>query len=190
MTQTLLNFLYRYFLFMKNDNIILKGKLKVKNKPMVNILDGSSLIIGDNVTLNSKNSNYHVNMFASVKIYTDKIGAKISIGNNTRIHGSCLHAYESIEIGENCLIAANCQIFDGSGHDTLLDDPSKRIDSNGLIKPIIIGNDCWIGTSAIILPGTKLGNNCIVAAGSVVNGNFEDNSLVGGNPAKFIKSIK
>lgn len=100
----------------------------------------------------------------------------------------CMHM--SIEIGENCLIAANCQIFDGSGHDTLLDDPSKRIDSNGLIKPIIIGNDCWIGTSAIILPGTKLGNNCIVAAGSVVNGNFEDNSLVGGNPAKFIKSIK
>ena len=190
MTQTLLNFLYRYFLFMKNNNIILKGKLKVKNKPLVNILDGSSLVIGDNVTLNSKNSNYHVNMFAPVKIYIDKIGAKVSIGNNTRIHGSCLHAYESIEIGENCLIAANCQIFDGSGHDILLDDPSKRIDSNGIIKPIIIGNDCWIGTSVIILPGTKLGNNCVVAAGSVVNGNFEDNSLVGGNPAKFIKLIK
>jgi len=190
MIQTLLNFLYRYLLFIKNDNIILKGKLKVKNKPLVNILDGSSLVIGDNVTLNSKNSKHHVNMFAPVKIYTDKIGAKISIGNNTRIHGSCLHAYESIEIGENCLIAANCQIFDGSGHDTLLDDPSKRINSSGLVKPIRIGNNCWIGTSAIILPGTKLGNNCVVAAGSVVNGNFEDNSLVGGNPAKFIKLIK
>ena len=190
MIQTLLNFLYRYLLFIKNNNIILKGKLKVKNKPLVNILDGSSLVIGDNVTLNSKNSKYHVNMFAPVKIYADKIGAKISIGNNTRIHGSCLHAYESIEIGDNCLIAANCQIFDGSGHDTLLNDPSKRISTNGSIKPIIIGNDCWIGSSTIILPGTKLGNNCVVAAGSVVNGNFEDNSLVGGNPAKFIKLIK
>ena len=190
MTQTLLNFLYRYFLFIKNNNITLRGKLKVKNKPIVNILDGSSLVIGDNVTLNSKNSNYHVNMFASVKIYTDKIGAKIKIGNNTRIHGSCLHAYESIEIGNDCLIAANCQIFDGSGHDTYLDDPSKRAFTSGSVKPIIIGNNCWIGTSTTILPGTKLGNNCVVAAGSVVNGEFKDNSLIGGNPAKFIKLVK
>lgn len=189
MTQTLLNFLYRYFLFIKNNNITLRGKLKVKNKPIVNILDGSSLVIGDNVTLNSKNSKYHVNMFAPIKIYIDKIGAKISIGNNTRIHGSCLHAYKSIEIGANCLIAANCQIFDGSGHDISLDDPSKRILSSGGIKPITIGNNCWIGTSAIILPGTKLGNNCVVAAGAVVNGDFKDNSLIGGNPARFIKLI-
>ena len=64
MTQTLLNFFYRYFLFIKNKNIILKGKLKVKNKPIIHVLDGSSLIIGNNVTLNSKNKKYHVNMFA------------------------------------------------------------------------------------------------------------------------------
>ena len=129
-------------------------------------------------------------MFAPVKIYIDKIGAKISIGNNTRIHGSCLHAYKSIEIGSNCLIAANCQIFDGSGHDTYLDDPSKRASTRGVVKPITIGNNCWIGTSTIILPGTILGNNCIVAAGSVLNGEFKDNSLIGGNPGKFIKLVK
>ena len=190
MIQTLLNYLFRYFLFTRNKNVILNGKLKIKNKPLVHILDGSKLIIGENSTLNSKNAKYHINMFAPVKIYIDKVGAKIRIGNNTRIHGSCLHAYESIVIGDNCLIAANCQIFDGSGHDIYLDDPSERVYSKGTAKPIIIGNNCWIGTSAIILPGTILGNNCVVAAGSVVNGNFEDNSLVGGNPAKFIKLIK
>ena len=190
MIQALLNYFYRYFLFIKNNNIILDGKLKIKNKPLVHVLDGTSLIIGKNVTLNSKNSKYHVNMFSPVKIYIDKIGAKIKIGNNTRIHGSCLHAYKSIEIGENCLIAANCQIFDTSGHDTLLHDPSKRIMTFGVMKPIVIGNNCWIGTSAIILPGTILGNNCIVAAGSIVKGEYKDNSLIGGNPAKFIKFVK
>ena len=189
MIQTLLNYLFRYFLFIKNKNIILNGKLKIKNKPLVHILDGSSLIIGENVTLNSKNAKYHVNMFAPVKIYIDKVGAKIKIGNNTRIHGSCLHAYESIEIGDNCLIAANCQIFDGSGHNTYLDDPSKRLETSGAVKPITIGNNCWIGTSAIILPGTVLGENCVVAAGSIVSGVFKDNSLIGGNPAKLIKLI-
>jgi acetyltransferase-like isoleucine patch superfamily enzyme len=190
MIQTLLNFLYKYFLFIKNKNVILNGKLKIKNKPLIHITDGSSLILGDNVLLNSKNAKYHVNMFAPVKIYIDKIGAKIKIGNNTRIHGSCLHAYESIEIGENCLIAANSQIFDGSGHEIFLDDPAKRIFTSGTVKPIKIGNNCWLGTSVIILPGSKLGNNCIVAAGSVVNEEFKDNSLIGGNPAKFIKSLK
>ena len=190
MVEILLNYFYRYFLFIKNNNITLKGKLKIKNKPLVHILDGSSLIIGENVALNSKNSKYHVNMFAPVKIYTDSIEAKIEIGNNTRIHGSCLHAYESIEIGENCLIATNCQIFDGSGHNTSLDDPSKRLETSGAVKPITVGNNCWIGTSVIILPGTKLGNNCIVAAGSIVNGEFKNNSLIGGNPAKFIRLVK
>lgn len=190
MIQTLLNFLYKYFLFIKNKNIILNGKLKIKNKPLVHIKDGSSLIIGDNVLLNSKNAKYHVSMFAPVKIYIDRIGAKVKIGNNTRIHGSCLHACESIEIGDNSLIAANCQIFDNSGHETFLDDPTKRILTSGIVKPIKIGNNCWIGTSVIILPGSILGNNCIVAAGSIVNGEFTDDSLIGGNPAKFIKLVK
>ena len=164
--------------------------MKVKNKPIINVIKGSFLEIGDNVTLNSKNSLHHVNMFAPVKIYIDKVGAKIKIGNNTRIHASCLHAYESIEIGENCLIAANCQIFDGSGHDTSLQKPSLRISSHGTQKPIKIGNNCWVGTSSIILPGSILGKNCVVAAGSVVNGVYKDNSLIGGNPAKLIKLIK
>lgn len=190
MIQTILNFLYKYIFFVKNKNVILKGKLKIKNKPLIHIINGSSLILGENVLLNSKNTKYHVNIFSPVKIYLDKIGAKIKIGNNSRIHGTCLHAYELIEIGENCLIASNCQIFDGSGHDTYLDDPKKRIHTIGTIKPVRIGNNCWIGTSTIILPGSTLGNNCVVAAGSVVNGEFEDNSLIGGNPAKFIKLIK
>lgn len=190
MIQTFLNTLYRYVLFIKNKNIILNGSLKIKNKPIIDVCDGAYLIIGSNVTLNSKNKKYHVNMFAPVKIYIDKIGAKIKIGNNTRIHGSCLHAYEYIEVGNNCLIAANCQIIDGSGHDIYINDPSQRIYTNGNSKPIKIGNNCWIGTGVIILPGTILGENCIVSAGSVVNGIFEDNSLIGGNPAKYLKAIK
>ena len=186
MLQTLLNYLYRYFLFIRNDNIILKGKLKIKKRPIIHILNGSSLTIGHNVLLNSKNSKYHVNMFAPIKIYLDRVGAEIKIGDNTRIHGTCLHAYKSIEIGNNCLIAANCQIFDSGGHNAFLDKPSERIASSGVAKPIIIGNNCWIGTSVIILPGTVLGDNCVVAAGSIVRGVFKDNSLIGGNPAKLI----
>jgi acetyltransferase-like isoleucine patch superfamily enzyme len=55
-------------------------------------------------------------------------------------------------------------------------------------EPIVIGNDCWIGTRVIILPGVHLGNKCIVAAGAVVTRSFPDNSIIGGVPAKLIKT--
>lgn len=57
-----------------------------------------------------------------------------------------------------------------------------------ITKPIVIGNDVFIGANSILLPGVSIGNRCIIAAGSVVTGTIPDNSVVGGVPAKFIKS--
>ena len=54
-------------------------------------------------------------------------------------------------------------------------------------KPITIGDNCWIGGSATIVPGVTLGNNVVVAAG--VTKSFGDNVVIGGNPAKIIKEL-
>ena len=54
---------------------------------------------------------------------------------------------------------------------------------------MIIGNDCWIGGHATILPGVHLGNNVIVAAGAVVTRSFGDDVIIGGNPARIIRTI-
>lgn len=51
----------------------------------------------------------------------------------------------------------------------------------------MIGDGCFIGMNSIILKGTEIGKNCVVGAGSVVSGKWEDNSIIGGNPARFIK---
>ena len=187
--QTLLNYFYRYFLLQRNKNVFLRGKVHVKNRPIVDVCESGSLEIGNNVTLNSKNQKYHINMFAPVKIYIDRKDARIKIGDNTRIHGSCLHAYQYIEIGSNCLIAANCQIFDSNGHDIYLQHPKERINTQGTSEPITIGNNCWIGAHCIILPGTKLGDNCIVSAGSIVKGVFQANSLIATSFATTIKNL-
>ena len=58
-----------------------------------------------------------------------------------------------------------------------------------ITKPIVIGNNVFIGVNCIILPGTKVGNRCIIGAGAVVKGDFPDNSVIAGVPAKKIKSV-
>ncbi|WP_184547339.1 sugar O-acetyltransferase [Mucilaginibacter sp. FT3.2] len=66
-------------------------------------------------------------------------------------------------------------------------DPTER--RGMLCKPILIKRNAWIGAGATILPGVTIGENSIVAAGAVVSKDVPDNSIVGGVPAKFIKSI-
>lgn len=57
--------------------------------------------------------------------------------------------------------------------------------------PIIIKDNCWLGANSVILPGVKIGNHVIVAAGSIVTKSFtDDNIVIGGNPAKVIKKLK
>lgn len=114
--------------------------------------------------------------------------AKIIIGDNTRIHGSCIHAKKRIQIGKNCLIAGNCQIFDCNAHPISMDDPQNRKDLKAEPKPVIIEDNVWITANCIILPGVIIGEGSVVGAGSVVNQDIPPRSLVMGNPVQIIKT--
>lgn len=168
-------------------NVTVKGSIVVRGKPIIDIKDGSSLILNNNITLNSSNYGYHINMHSPVKLFADRKGAKIVIGENTRIHGTCIHAYEKIYVGARCLIAANCQIFDGSGHELSFPDIENRINTVGGSSPVIIEDDVWIGANSIILPGVTIGKGSVIAAGSIVTKNIPPYSVAGGNPARTLK---
>jgi acetyltransferase-like isoleucine patch superfamily enzyme len=72
----------------------------------------------------------------------------------------------------------------------VFDDSSQSIKDQGTTeKGIVIGDDCWIGAKASILDGTVIGRHCVVAAGAVVKGNFPDYSVIGGVPAKILRSL-
>jgi len=123
-------------------------------------------------------------------ILVARYGGKIEIGDNFGISGSTIYSFESIKIGKNATIGANCKIIDNDFHP--LDAEKRRLGLNKEFtrrSPIEIGDNCFIGMNSIILKGTTIGNNVIVGAGSVVQGKFPDNCIIAGNPARIIRKI-
>jgi acetyltransferase-like isoleucine patch superfamily enzyme len=165
------------------------GSIIIKGWPHLEIDRGATVRIGEGVTLNSSNRGYHVNMHSPVKLYAEGQGTEIIIGAETRIHGTCLHACERIEIGNKCLIAANTQIFDTSGHDISFENVENRLNTQGVTKPVIIEDCVWIGANCLILPGVRIGHGSVIAAGSVVTKTIPPMSLAGGNPARVIQTF-
>lgn len=91
-----------------------------------------------------------------------------------------------ITIGSNCYITANCQFITHDGGTLILRKEQPDLE---LTAPITIGNDVYIGLNSTILAGSKIGNRCIIGAGSVVKGDFPDNSVIAGVPARVIKTV-
>ena len=110
----------------------------------------------------------------------------VIIGSYTRIglHNTIIGP---VSIGSHVNLAQGITIT-ALNHN--FNEAGKRIDQQGVsTKPVIIGDDVWVGTNAVILPGVTVGNHCVVAAGAVVTKDVPDNSLVGGVPAKVIKTL-
>jgi acetyltransferase-like isoleucine patch superfamily enzyme len=170
-------------------NVTVGANCKLRGIPLIHGWYGGRVTIEENVVLNSSNRGYHLNMFAPVKLFADKEGAEIVIGKNSRINGTCIHAMSRIQIGQNCLIAANTQIIDSNGHEIALDKTGTRTNTKDVARPIFIGDNVWIGANCIVLPGVSIGDGSVIAANSVVAKNIPPNVLVGGNPAKVIKTI-
>ncbi|WP_413112303.1 sugar O-acetyltransferase [Thaumasiovibrio sp. DFM-14] len=113
-------------------------------------------------------------------------GENIHVGENFYANFGCVILdVAEVRIGDNCFIAPQVGIYTAT-HPL---DPVERRDGLEYAKPITIGDDCWIGGNATINPGVTLGNNVVVASGAVVTKSFDDNVVIGGNPAKVIKQI-
>ena len=165
-----------------------KGLL-MKGVPVIFNKRGARLQIGKNVTIKSSFLSNLVGLYSRTIIVTRIPGAEISIGDNVGISGAVIYSRKGIKIGDNTLIGANTKILDNDFHP--IDAGARREDDKSAIsaEPIIIGRDCFIGCNAIILKGTVLGDRCVVGAGAVVSGKFEDDCVIAGNPARVIKEI-
>lgn len=109
-----------------------------------------------------------------------RVGAGTFIG-----HGCEFNAIELISIGANCLLASGCRFVD---HNHGTDTGSAMKLQPEVSSPIHVGSDVWIGVNCVVLKGVSIGDGAIVAAGSVVTKPVEPYTIVGGVPAKFIRS--
>lgn len=113
-------------------------------------------------------------------------GYNTYVGENFYANFDCtILDVSEVRIGDNCMLGPSVQIYTAT-HPL---HPTERNSGIEYAKPITIGNNVWIGGSAVICPGVTIGNNVVVAAGAVVTKNVPDSVVVGGNPAKVIKKI-
>lgn len=113
-------------------------------------------------------------------------GYNIEVGENFYAnHGCIILDVCKVSIGDNVLLGPNVQIYTAT-HPL---NPVERLSGKEFGKEISIGNNVWIGGGAIICPGVRIGDNSVIAAGSVVIKDIPDNVLAGGNPCKVIKTI-
>ncbi len=112
-------------------------------------------------------------------------GSRLSVGTNSQLgHNSRLQG--TISIGDDCVMGPDVVIMATSHGYDRTDIPIRIQD--GWEKPIRIGNDVWIGTRCVILPGVEIADHTIVAAGAVVTKSFPPFSVIAGVPARLVKT--
>ncbi len=117
-------------------------------------------------------------------------GGSIYIGDRTTVgRRATISSLGKITIGKDCMISYQVSVLD---HDHEVQDPAVKPSEGKLTEPkdIEIGDECFIGANVCILKGVKLGKHCVVGANAVVTKSFPAYSVIAGNPAKLIRSIK
>lgn len=179
-----------YFKILMKLNGVLFGKyLELYGIPVIFKNRGAQLTIGDNCTIKSSFLSNLIGLSQRTIIVARTKDSKIEIGNNVGMSGATIYARKKITIGDNTLIGGNVKIFDNDFHP--LDIDSRNSDNKEMIKAreIIIEKNCFIGCNSLILKGSKIGEGCVIGAGSVVAGEFPCNCIIAGNPAKIIRKV-
>jgi acetyltransferase-like isoleucine patch superfamily enzyme len=111
-------------------------------------------------------------------------GDEIRVGRNVFVNQNCtFYDLGGLDIGDDVMIAPNVSLIT-AGHPL---EPSQRRTTIG--RPIVIGKNVWIAAGATVIGGVTVGDNSVIAAGSVVTKDVPPNTLVGGNPARVIRPI-
>jgi acetyltransferase-like isoleucine patch superfamily enzyme len=164
------------------ENFRSTGMIRIKLRA------AGSIVIGDHVRLLAGWRSNRVGLNGPVILHTLG-GGKIEIGDHSGASAVVISSRSSVKIGRYCNIGGNVRIYDHDFHS--LDAETRRgpLDSGHCVtKPIIIGDDVFIGAESIILKGVNIGDGAIIGAGAVVTRNIPAGGIAVGNPAQLLKS--
>lgn len=147
---------------------------------------GSGIRIGNRCGFRSDRDSNLIGVTRKCILSTHSATAQISIGDGCGFSGTVIGAKEKITIGNEVLCGANTLITDFDWHGVA---PDKRKNYSGDSKPIVIGNNVFIGYGAVVLKGVTIGENSVIGANSVVTRDIPANVIAGGNPCKVIKNL-
>lgn len=160
-------------------------------RPILHVHPYSKVIIGRSFSFISDSRRCSSgSLYSPVRLAARSRTSTIIIGDNVGLNGtSIVSRSKSIHLGNNTIVAPNCVIIDSPFH--VVWPRYDRINYNTAIndKDVFIGDDCWIGTGSIILPGSYIGDGSVVAARTVVRGTYPSNSLIAGVPSRLIKDL-
>ncbi|HHT9112417.1 MAG TPA: acyltransferase [Candidatus Wunengus sp. YC65] len=151
----------------------------------------SEIVIGENVSIISAARRCtSASIYVPTRLRTLSGPAKIIIDDGVSLNGTSIVARSrTVRIGKGTMIAPNVTIMDSDFHS--LWPPETRISTPAFEKDadVTIGRNVWICTQCIVLKGVTIGDNSIIAAGSVVTKDIPSNVIAGGTPAKIIKQL-
>lgn len=167
--------------FLNKSNIFFGKNVTIEKHTVLDGYAKEKIKLGDNVKIGAYSNLSSTSHFS-------KYGKGVTIGNNSAFgRFTEFGAAGGIEIGNN-VIAGSYISFHSENHN--FNDSSKLIREQGVTsKGIKVGNNVWIGAKVTFLDGSFVDDNSVVAAGAVVNGMYPKNSVIGGVPAKILKSL-
>lgn len=190
-TKTLGSLFWKIELLLKGISFSEIQNVVIIGRPIISLAYNSKIHIGKNVILMS-NSKYCLSssLYSPCKLKTITRNAIIEIGDNTSFNGTSITCRSTkIFIGSRTMVGPNVTILDSPFHPMSPIEKRNYYPDNELDKPVYIGEDVWIGSQVIILPGSKIGNGSVIGAGSIVSGNIPENVLAIGSPARVIRNI-
>ena len=178
---------------LNTTNRLVGGLKIIKKNKLICLLTrtkNGELIIGNDFKCNNKIKSNSIGLIQPCIFNISAPNSRIIIGDNVGISGSTICATTSVTIGNNVLIGSGCLISDTDSHP--IDWEDRLYDRNVKTRkaPIVIEDNVFIGARSIILKGVTIGEGAVIGAGSVVSKDVPPYSIVCGNPARVVKTLK
>ena len=177
-----------YWCWCALQGVAWQGGWKLSGRPRFRIRgSGAKILIGKRFLARSKSAGNAIGVFQPVMITAWGRNALVEIGDDVAVSGCSVTAESHVKIGNRVMIGSGVLIMDTDAHP--LAPEARQKNEPPKTDPVIIEDDVFIGTRAIVLKGVRIGQGAVIAAGAVVTKDVAPATIVGGNPAKVIGKV-